>query len=136
MKGVVYINLIIASHSSMAQGTADTLRFLANRQDIKTINAYKDDRPIETIIDELVNVLDFKEKTLVFTDLLGGSVNQAIVLKLYKKGVYIIAGFNLALILECLSLSDEEINEDRLNEIIELARKEMVLVNTLIEKGR
>ncbi len=133
---MVYINLIIASHSSMAQGTADTLRFLANRQDIKTINAYKDDRPIETIIDELVNVLDFKEKTLVFTDLLGGSVNQAIVLKLYKKGVYIIAGFNLALILECLSLSDEEINEDRLNEIIELARKEMVLVNTLIEKGR
>ena len=133
---MVYINLIIASHSSMAQGTVDTLRFLANRQDIKTINAYKDDRPIETIIDELVNVLDFKKKTLVFTDLLGGSVNQAIVLKLYKKGVYIIAGFNLALILECLSLSDEEINEDRLNEIIELARKEMVLVNTLIEKGR
>lgn len=119
----------------MAKGTVDTIRLLANRHDLMAITAYEEDTSIDTLIDEVYERIDSTHKTIVFTDLLGGSVNQAVVRKLYMKGVYIIAGFNLALILECLNLKEEEVNEEKLNEIINCAQHEMVLVNSLLSKG-
>lgn len=135
LKGGISTNLIIASHASLAQGTVDTIRLLANRQDVQAINAYETSKSLEDLINEVYQQIDPAQKTIIFTDLLGGSVNQAIVRQLYDKGVYIIAGFNLALILECLTLKEEEVTETKINEIIDCARNEMVLVNTLLSKG-
>ena len=59
---------------------------------------------------------------LVFTDLFGGSVNQQITLRAAKfKNVFIIAGFNLPVVLEAL-LSAEPITEKFVDQLLQSGR--------------
>ncbi|WP_262393574.1 PTS sugar transporter subunit IIA [Sporolactobacillus inulinus] len=67
------------------------------------------------------------DEAIIFTDLLGGSVNQKVTLCAQKHHAFIIAGFNLPIILEVLFLP-EPITKEVLNQKIETCRQAMVLV--------
>lgn len=120
----------------MAEGVKNTVSMLSGKKEIYTLCAYEQTDNIETEINELCQKLDMKQKTIVFTDLLGGSVNLEITRNMMSNTVMIVAGFNLAVILECLYLSDEECNEQTLLGIINSAKEQMVLVNAALKKER
>lgn len=113
----------------MAEGVKNTLSMLADKKNIYTLNAYDHSDDISKEINDLIEQLDPNQKTLIFTDLFGGSVNLEITRKMMSDKVMIIAGFNLAIILECLYLSDEDCNEQNLLNLIDQAKNQMVLVN-------
>jgi len=58
---------------------------------------------------------------------MGGSVNQKIVPYAQKKNVFLIAGFNLPLLLE-LAMNEDKVTEEELLDSIEESRKNMMLV--------
>ena len=68
-----------------------------------------------------------EDQVIVCTDLMGGSVNQKIVPYAQKKNVFLIAGFNLPLLLE-LAMNEDKVTEEELLDSIEESRKNMMLV--------
>lgn len=121
--------ILIATHGTLASGAKSTIELLVgNMADITCINAYVEGgEDVEESIKGFFNSVKPKQEVFVFTDILGGSVNQKIVSYAAKLNVFIIAGFNLPIILTVLMETDE-VTKERLNEIIEESRSQMNLV--------
>lgn len=66
------------------------------------------------------------------TDLLGGSVNQAIIQYITKVNIDVITGINIPLILEIL-LSNTTGNNLDFRQIISSAKEQIVFVNDMLE---
>lgn len=101
--------IVIASHARMAEGIKSTLElFVGSDLDITYMSAYVEDYPpIEEQIELFFAQLEDDDQALIFTDLFGGSVNQKMMLAAKEKqNVFIIAGFNLALIIELIFAAD------------------------------
>ncbi|OPJ64917.1 PTS sugar transporter subunit IIA [Clostridium oryzae] len=125
------VKYLIATHGEMAEGMKSTLKLLTGeRTNLEFLSFYCDK------YDALSKLREFFEKNkdceiVAFTDLLGGSVNQE-VLKFVSEKVHIIAGFNMAVILEIILSMEETIESNRLEEIIETAKEQLVYVNKII----
>ena len=133
MKGGILINFIIATHGHMALGTKNTLEIISQKNDVYVMSAYVDNDDLEAEVKKPSLCLQTRgsQKTLIFTDLLAGSVNQRITKEFLNDHTFIIAGYNLAVLLECIMLNDEQISITVLNEIVERGKNEIVLVNSL-----
>ena len=116
------MQFVIASHGKMASGVLDTLNMLVgDRRKVLVLDAYVDgEGAIQEHIDTLLG--DITEPIIAMTDIAGGSVNREIMLALRNREAFVVTDFNLALLLELISLSDDEITEQRINECIELCK--------------
>lgn len=101
------MNIVIASHGTLAEGLKNTLELILGKQDnIQCLCAYINDNSIE----EEYNKLNLKEneKYLFLTDIEGGSVNQYILSK-KNENIKIISGINLPFLVEiCLNNNIED----------------------------
>lgn len=119
--------IIIASHHSFASGIKDTLQYITGYNEVYDISAYMDDTTLESQLDELYTS---EEDTLIFfTDILGGSVNQTVCSR-YLDKAYIITGFNLLTLMAVTLMSEEDINKDSLNQIVNDSKEQIILMNT------
>ena len=119
--------ILIASHGEMANGVASTIKIIAGtNENIQTISAYTENIDLDEELDKFISSIKSNDEVFVFTDLYGGSVNQKITLKFTEKSIKanIIAGFNIAVILEII-LSSKKLNDSDINEIIKRSRMEL-----------
>lgn len=124
--------IIIASHHKLAQGFKDTLNYIVPVIDaeIIAISAYTTNTPIEQEIVESLNDLQPEDEVIVFTDLLGGSVNQAFVPYLSNPHFHVISGMSLPLIMTVvLTLNDQKMTSEQLRNSIKEAQEQIVYVN-------
>ena len=130
-KGERMTRVIIASHHHLATGMKDTIEYLIpSVASIDVIAAYIDNKPIEEEVATLLDSYPVDEKILVFTDLLGGSVNQAMAKYLTTRDLYIVTGMNLPVIMTLLlSIENEELSDELIRESIEDAKNQLVYVN-------
>jgi mannose PTS system EIIAB component len=99
----------IATHSKMAQGIQSTLELFAGTDlDITYMSAYVDDLPdIDEQIATFFDGLKDEDQAVIFTDMFGGSVNQKVTIAAQEKeNVFIVAGFNLPVIVEIIYGAD------------------------------
>lgn len=128
--------LLVASHGSLADGIRSSLTILTGEtKNVTFLNAYVNKEDIDETLNRFFSDLKDSDEAIIFTDLLGGSVNQKIVLRAQKKKAFIIAGFNLPIILEVL-LTAEPITEKSLKQMIEKSRKSLLLVNQKPDAGK
>lgn len=121
-------NILIATHSTFASGVKGSLNLLIGDQyEISVIDAYVDDSDYTEKIDQFFNNYQKKDEYIVFTDLLGGSVNQKMVAYKDKFDFHLITGFNLPVLLEII-LAGNVLSTNDVEEIIEKCRKELSLV--------
>lgn len=118
--------MIIASHSTLAQGFKETLGFLTGlNEQIYTVCAYTDEDAgsLDSVVD---NLLNDKDEFYILTDMAGGSVNQ----KFYSyisENIHVISGMNLPLAISiALQLANEYIDIDFL---VKEARQQIVYLN-------
>lgn len=126
---------LIATHGTFAQGIKSSLDIIAGPQEnVFLIQAYLDDiNSIEAELDTLLKNRGEDEEWIVFSDLLGGSITNQLVRYASGENVYIIAGFNLPLLLEVV-LSDTDIPvEAVIEDVLSRARDQMVYVNKLLQ---
>lgn len=113
---------LIGSHGKLASGLQSSIDILTGKgQEIQTIDAYIDDSDYTKSIVEFIDEIAPDEQGLIFTDLLGGSVNQKMataVMNSGKNNVFLITNSNLAILLSLLFLKPEE----------ELTKEEIVTV--------
>lgn len=126
--------IIIASHQYLAQGLKSTLEYIVpNTVEVIDINAYIENISVENQILTSLEQCNEEEQIFVFTDLLGGSVNQEFIDKISKYNIELIAGANLPIIMTIvLSLGEQDLSKDDIRVAIEEARDQLVYVNDLL----
>jgi PTS system mannose-specific IIA component len=104
------IKLILVSHGSFAAGLREAAEMILGEQKfVSVLGLYQGDSPesftqkLEQIIDEAGDC----SQVFVLSDLQSGTPYNAGMLMALKKGAVCIAGTNLPLLLEILSLRDE-----------------------------
>lgn len=121
--------ILIATHGTFASGAESTVQFLmGNVGNITCINAYvdQDQNLIETLEDYFSQVRP-EDQVIVLTDIKGGSVNQKIVPYAVGENVFLIAGFNLPLLV-ALAIAPEGITKQEIRQYIEDSKNQMELV--------
>lgn len=120
---------LLISHGKMAQGVSESLKmFLGENHAFKYICAYVEHCDPQKEIQKFFSKVEEQDEVVVCTDLLGGSVNQFMIPYLKRENTYIIAGFNLPLLME-LSFLSEPMQKKELRLVIEKAQNAIVLVN-------
>ena len=122
------MKLLLGSHGQMASGIKSSLQVLVgtDAEKITVIDAYTEGVSIDKELEEFFSALDDSEEVLMLSDLYGGSVNQKMYLYLERPNTYLIAGVNLALVIELLL--KEELDKETILDVIDQAKNAMVLV--------
>lgn len=122
---------LIASHGELAKGIQSTVELFAGKGSaISYISAYTAaDEDLDAQLADFFANVSKTETAVIFTDLYGGSVNQRIsMLAAEKSNFYVIAGFNLPVILETL-LHTGKIDTDFINNVVEKGRENLKVVD-------
>ncbi|MGX7196383.1 PTS mannose/fructose/sorbose transporter subunit IIAB [Enterococcus olivae] len=125
----------IASHAKMAEGIQSTLELFAGKDlDVTYMSAYVEDAPeIEEQIATFFDNLKDEDQAVIFTDMFGGSVNQKMTLAAQdKENVFIVAGFNLPVIIEIIYGADVYTREN-IQALLENGKDAMQLVANVAE---
>ena len=120
--------ILIATHGKMASGIRFTAELIVGASaEITTIDAYVNP---EDNIEEQFDTF-FKEhegeRIIIFTDLMGGSVNQKLMGYAQREKVTLITGTNLPVLMQVM-LADEDVDDAEIQEYIEDARQELQMV--------
>jgi len=125
---------LIATHGAFAKGIKSSLAIIIGETDnVFLIQAYLDENII--VEDELAAVLTnitSTDELIIFTDLLGGSVNNIMLREALKENVHIVSGFNLPLVIEIIMGDTDTPVIEVIESAITNAKAQMVYVNKLI----
>ncbi len=112
------LRIFIASHGSIASGMKSSLDILLGKSDNVTVfDAYLDERNLKDELEKYFQSIPESDQVIMVSDLYGGSVNQIMYLFLSRPDTYLVAGMNLALIID-LALLTESIDANRLSNIV------------------
>ena len=124
------MKILIIGHGRFAEGIKSAANIIVgDLSEVTFMNTYVDDIDFHV---ELDNYFSENKNVLVLTDLLGGSVNQAIIQYITKVNIDVITGINIPLILEIL-ISNTTGNNLDFRQIISSAKEQIVYVNDMLE---
>lgn len=122
--------LIIAGHGYYPKGLLSSLEIIMGKQDnISTLCAYVEEMNIEHEIEQLLDRYQ-EDEIIVLTDLLGGSVNNFFLKYIERKNIHIIAGINLATLIEIVCrINQSDDLEQCLKDIVNKAHQSISYCN-------
>jgi len=125
--------IFIATHANLSEGFKNAARLIVGNSadDITTFSLHEGDSA-EDFKDEIKQYKEENTETdvLVLTDLYGASLFNAMIALHAVKGIYIITGINLSLVLDLL-LEDRAIDNNLLQEKIKGSKKGMMLLENI-----
>ncbi len=126
--------VLIATHGKLASGMKDAAVFISGCTDIKVLCCFCEDindpLEIQTEIKKLIK--NDSDEIIVFTDLLGGSVNRTITELLGSyNNLHIVTGINLAIILEFICSNEDTVTA--IHKAIEAGKNDIHYMNEIIE---
>ncbi|KRM83922.1 PTS sugar transporter subunit IIA [Liquorilactobacillus vini] len=115
------MKIILLSHGHLASGMKNTVELITGKRDnLIAFDAYVDkNKDINEFLDSLMKL---KERFVVITDIMGGSVNRLAMEKLNHKDVLIVTGMNAALVLDVVLLQ-ENISKEKIEKAIIESKK-------------
>ena len=120
--------ILIATHGKMASGIRYTAELIVGQvAEIDTIDAYV--TPEDNVEEKFREYFQKygQDRIIVFTDLMGGSVNQKLVEYSKKENVTLVTGTNLPVLMQVM-LADDDVTDDEIQEYIDDARNELQMV--------
>lgn len=126
--------ILIATHGKMASGIRYTAELIVGKMaEITTIDAYvTPEDNVEKKFEEYFTQHE-NDRIFVFTDLMGGSVNQKLLGYSQKENVTLITGTNLPVLMQVM-MADDDVTEEEIQEFIDDAREELQVVDLGGEK--
>lgn len=121
---------LIASHGRLASGMKSSLDILlGSSKNVTVLDAYVDESNVEQKIAEFFDSLQPQDQPILLSDLYGGSVNQILYRYLDRKPEpFLVAGVNLALVLELTADCETPLTREQLCSTIEMSREMLTLV--------
>jgi len=121
--------VLVASHGKFASGIANSLTlFLGDSANIATLDAYVEGevKNYESDIKTFITSIGKNEEGLIFTDILGGSVNQKVVqFAQGKENIFIISNMSLPIMINLL-LSAEALTNETINRLIKESQVRLI----------
>ena len=121
------LKILLASHGNLCLGMLETLRlFTQDTRHIQAIPFYTEEpgRNPQAELDDFIRSLQETDIAIVLTDILWGSVNQQLMMKLNDKPqVHLITGLNLPLLLELITMNPKTINQETIAEKVNACRE-------------
>lgn len=122
---------LIATHGALASGSLSTIEIITGDiKNIEYIDAFTEGTDLVKELGTFIQKIDETDVGVIFTDLRGGSVNQKafnMVGSADKRNIFVVTGFNLALILS-LVLKTNRITKEEIDTEIKEAREQMQLL--------
>ena len=122
--------IILASHSKLAFGMSETIKFFTGNQ-VEILEQTMQDSNFEEQVSEILKKHEGKN-CIVFTDLYGGSVNQIFSRKLKAHSFHLVTGMNLPVILECM-FAQEDIDDAFIRQAINSAKEQFCYMNDVLQ---
>ena len=123
-------NILIITHGELCEELKTSLEFVMGEKilrNIFTITINKESRDFDTYANKISNFIIDDQKTLIFTDMFGGTPSN-ISLTFFKKDyVEIISGVNLPMLVKASTIEKYESFEEAVN-IISNSGKENIIV--------
>lgn len=127
MKKVIFI-----SHGELAKGALNTLSmFCDTSQNYTAICGYVNDCNPETELKKFFQKTVPEDLVIIFTDIIGGSVNNLAIPYLSRPNTWIFSGFNLAMILSLISLTENP-SEEEIRELASIGQEAVVCMNDYV----
>ena len=127
------IKIFISSHGHFASGLKSSLEILMGPNDRVTVfDAYVTQESVQEHLDAFYQTVGPEDTVLLLSDLYGGSVNSVMYTYLTKPNTKLVAGVNLALVLD-LAVR-EEISDEELADLVEMSRSMLRVVE--LEKAQ
>ena len=123
--------ILVCSHGSLAKGLLSSLQIImGNLNNIDALSFYENQEGVEDL-KRLEKYLEENQENdlIVLSDLYGGSVNQKMYTYLTRPNTFLVAGVNLALVLELVAMSScGEFTKESLETTIANSREALKLV--------
>ena len=127
------LKILLASHGNLCLGMLETLQlFTQETRHLQAIPFYTEDpeRNPAAAVEDFIRRLQETDTAIVLTDILWGSVNQQLMMKLNDKPqVHLITGLNLPLLLELVTMNPESINPETIAEKVNACRDSIVYMH-------
>lgn len=125
---------VIATHGYLAEGYKSAVGLLSGMNHIHAVNAYvEEQKDVSEELERLFETFEKGERILVLTDVLGGSVTQAVSGLMEKYHLFLVTGINLGLVMELMQKGDC-LTDEMIEESISAAREQMVCINHVLER--
>lgn len=128
-------SIILMSHGRLASGLLSSLEVITGElEHVHAIDMYVDEEKLETKLEKIIeeNKIDL-DRTIIFTDIIGGSVNQEIINRVNLSNTLIVAGMNLPLLLSVVTTDLSKITLETIDELVKANRKQIQLVNKMLD---
>jgi mannose PTS system EIIA component len=123
-------NILIITHGTLCEELKSSVEFVIGEKIVRnifTITIDKDTRDFDTYANRISNFVTEDEKTIIFTDMFGGTPSN-ISLTFFKKGlVEIISGVNLPMLVKASTIEEYESFEEAVN-IIKSSGQDNIIV--------
>ena len=108
------MKIVLMSHFNLAEGLKSTLAYFNPyaAEQSTAISVYVNDCDPKVEFEKVLAEVGEDELLLVFTDIMGGSVNQLTIPYLTRPNFYVFAGMNLGMLLQATCLLGDETPED------------------------
>ena len=125
-------HIIVATHGKFAEGILDSVRLImGEHKEVLPLCAFVEQGVnLNDQVDALLSSIPETDEILVAADLMGGSVCNEFIRRLDRPGLHIVAGLNLAMLLEMIANVDLLI-DDVIRSAVELSRESIVYCNPL-----
>lgn len=121
------LKLFLSSHGHLASGMKNSIEILTGPDSRLTVfDAYINQESVQEHLDEFYASVSPEDQVILLSDLYGGSVNQVMYLYASRPNTTLVAGVNLALVLE-LSVR-ESITGEELEQLVEQSRSMLRIV--------
>ncbi|MEG0034838.1 MAG: PTS sugar transporter subunit IIA [Bacilli bacterium] len=129
----IMLKIFISSHGHLASGMKSSLDILIGNSDrIHIFDAYVDEKSVQEVLDEFYKTVKEDDQIILLSDLLGGSVNSTMFLYLDRPNTTLIAGINLALVLE-LAVHQDNLTKEEIEKIVKDSREVLKIIENTNE---
>jgi mannose/fructose-specific phosphotransferase system component IIA len=98
---------------------------LGNADNVTVFDAYVTQDSVESQVEKWLSEVSPDDQAIMLSDLYGGSVNQVLYRYLDRPNTMLVAGINLALVLELVAASDQPITSAELDEVVSASSQTM-----------
>lgn len=121
---------LVASHGHFAKGLVETVHyFTGERQDLEFMCLYLDDKDPDLEIKKYIDLQKQEDEIIIFTDLLGGSVNAKFIKYIDRPHTHVITGSNVALVLEMLFLPEGYLENSLIEAMVKNSKDSIQYMN-------
>ena len=127
------LKIFLASHGKLASGVKSTVGILFGKTDnLYCYDAYVDDTSLPETLDAFFQTVEEDDQVIMLSDLYGGSVNTEMTKYSTRKNTFLVAGFNVALVIELLTKTS--IDEHELENVVTMSQGMLRVVKVDLEE--